>query len=93
MKFFIWDFENEYVVVDLDKIIKGEKINLEVKVYTLGHRNPQGLTKIQESFFSVEHGPMGGDELNKIKKIKIMDGQKFLMELNIYMMKKEKLMR
>ena len=51
---------------DLDKIIKGEKSNLEVKVYTLGHRNPQGLTKIEESFFSVEHGPKGGDELNKI---------------------------
>ena len=46
--------------------IKGEKNNLEVKVYTLGHRNPQGLTKIEESFFSVEHGPKGGDELNKI---------------------------
>ena len=55
---------------DLDKIIKGEKINLEVKMYTLGHRNPQGLTKIHESFFSVEHGPKGGDELNKIIKDK-----------------------
>ena len=55
---------------DLDKIIKGEKINLEVKMYTLGHRNPQGLTKMHESFFSVEHGPMGGDELNKIIKDK-----------------------
>ena len=55
---------------DLDKIIKGEKINLEVKIYTLGHRNPQGFTKIHESFFSVEHGPKGGDELNKIIKDK-----------------------
>lgn len=55
---------------DLDKITKGEKINLEVKMYTLGHRNPQGLTKIHESFFSVEHGPKGGDELNKIIKDK-----------------------
>ena len=55
---------------DLDKIIKGEKINLEVKIYTLGHRNPQGLTKMHESFFSVEHGPKGGDELNKIIKDK-----------------------
>jgi hypothetical protein len=55
---------------DLDKIIKGEKINLEVKMYTLGHRNPQGLTKMHESFFSVEHGPKGGDELNKIIKDK-----------------------
>ena len=55
---------------DLDKIIEGEKTNLEVKIFTLGHRNPQGLTKINESFFSVEHGPKGGDELNKILKDK-----------------------
>ena len=26
------------------------------------------MTKIEESFFSVEHGPKGGDELNKIIK-------------------------
>ena len=34
----------------------------------MGHRNPQGLTKINDSIFSVEHGPKGGDELNKIIK-------------------------
>ncbi len=55
---------------DLDKIIGEGKTNLEVKIFTLGHRNPQGLTKINESFFSVEHGPKGGDELNKILKDK-----------------------
>ena len=36
----------------------------------MGHRNPQGLTRIDEFFFSVEHGPRGGDELNKIIKNK-----------------------
>ena len=36
----------------------------------MGHRNPQGLTKIDDSIFSVEHGPLGGDELNKIIKNK-----------------------
>ena len=55
---------------DLDQIIEEDKTNLEVKIFTLGHRNPQGLTKINESFFSVEHGPKGGDELNKIIKDK-----------------------
>ena len=55
---------------DLDQIIEEDKTNLEVKIFTLGHRNPQGLTKINESFFSVEHGPKGGDELNKILKDK-----------------------
>jgi len=53
---------------DLDKVIEENKNNLEVKVFTLGHRNPQGFTKINESLFSVEHGPKGGDELNKIFK-------------------------
>ena len=36
----------------------------------MGHRNPQGLTRINNIFFSVEHGPLGGDELNKIVRDK-----------------------
>ena len=36
----------------------------------MGHRNPQGITKIKKMIFSVEHGPKGGDELNKIIKNK-----------------------
>ena len=55
---------------NLNKIINSNDKNLEIKVFTLGHRNPQGLTRINESFFSVEHGPLGGDELNKIIKNK-----------------------
>ena len=43
---------------------------LNPKIFSLGHRNPQGLTKIGETFFSVEHGPRGGDELNRIIKDK-----------------------
>tara|TARA_B100001123_G_C14798397_1_gene823377 strand:- start:49 stop:693 length:645 start_codon:yes stop_codon:yes gene_type:complete len=53
---------------DLDKIINNEESKLSVKIFSMGHRNPQGLTKINESFFSVEHGPRGGDELNRIIK-------------------------
>ena len=34
----------------------------------MGHRNPQGITKMKDVIFSVEHGPRGGDELNIIKK-------------------------
>ena len=51
---------------DLDLVIskKHEKIN--PKIFSLGHRNPQGLTKVNKQIFSVEHGPKGGDELNKI---------------------------
>ena len=53
---------------DIDKIISGEKNNLDLKIFSMGHRNPQRLAKINDSFFSVEHGPLGGDELNKIIK-------------------------
>jgi len=55
---------------DLNKIIEEEKTNLEFEIYTSGHRNPQGITKMNGSIFSVEHGPKGGDELNKIIKDK-----------------------
>jgi glucose/arabinose dehydrogenase len=37
-------------------------------LYTLGNRNPQGLSVHPETdeVWSVEHGPLGGDELNRI---------------------------
>ncbi len=41
---------------------------LTVEIFSKGHRNPQGLAKIGENIFDVEHGPMGGDEINIIKK-------------------------
>ena len=39
-------------------------------VYTLGNRNTQGLAQHPETgeIWSTDHGPMGGDELNIIKK-------------------------
>ncbi len=45
---------------------KNEKI--DYKFYSIGHRNPQGLTKYKDKIFSLEHGPQGGDELNEIIK-------------------------
>jgi cytochrome c2 len=37
------------------------------EIYSLGHRNPQGLYVTPEgSIWSTEHGPQGGDELNLI---------------------------
>jgi PQQ-dependent dehydrogenase (s-GDH family) len=33
-------------------------------VFTLGHRNPQGLLWIKDQLFGVEHGPSTDDELN-----------------------------
>ncbi|NAY90526.1 PQQ-dependent sugar dehydrogenase [Muricauda sp. JGD-17] len=43
--------------------------NAKPEIWSLGHRNPQGLTlhpKTQELWLH-EHGPKGGDELNLIK--------------------------
>lgn len=41
---------------------------LDYTVFSLGHRNPQGAVIVYDRFFSVEHGPKGGDEINIIKK-------------------------
>jgi aldose sugar dehydrogenase len=39
------------------------------EIYSLGHRNPQGLYITPEgAIWSTEHGPQGGDELNLIVK-------------------------
>ena len=48
--------KNELNSVPLDK--------LNLNIFSLGHRNPQGITKINGEIFSVEHGPKGGDEIN-----------------------------
>tara|TARA_E500000331_G_scaffold354819_1_gene408803 strand:+ start:186 stop:1427 length:1242 start_codon:yes stop_codon:yes gene_type:complete len=55
------------------KTIKVKKKNFseslfKFKIFSKGHRNPQGLTKIKNKIFSVEHGPKGGDELNLIEE-------------------------
>ncbi len=55
---------------DLDKIISNEANDIELNLFSMGHRNPQGLTKIGDILFGVEHGPLGGDELNRIEKNK-----------------------
>lgn len=47
-----------------DKFLKKE----DIKIFTKGHKNPQGITLIDKKIFSVEHGPQGGDELNLLKK-------------------------
>ena len=41
---------------------------LKIGVFSKGHRVPQGLTILKDSIFNVEHGPKGGDELNKVIK-------------------------
>jgi len=43
--------------------------NKEIKyeIYSFGHRNPQGIAKVKNNIYSIEHGPHGGDEINIIK--------------------------
>jgi aldose sugar dehydrogenase len=36
------------------------------EIYTLGHRNPQGLVVVDGVPFAHEHGARGGDELNRL---------------------------
>jgi glucose/arabinose dehydrogenase len=40
------------------------------EIWSYGHRNPQGLVfdRKTESLYDIEHGPRGGDELNKVEK-------------------------
>jgi cytochrome c2 len=40
----------------------------ELKVFTTGHRNSQGLLVDDDEIWSTEHGPFGGDELNLLNK-------------------------
>jgi glucose/arabinose dehydrogenase len=38
-------------------------------IWTIGHRNPQGIAfRDDGSLWVIEHGPRGGDELNRIEK-------------------------
>ncbi len=51
------------------KRLKGnsKESNKDYKIYSLGHRNPEGLANIGGKIYAVEHGPRGGDEVNLIK--------------------------
>lgn len=44
--------------------------NAVKSIWTYGNRNPQGMIydKVNNRIWEVEHGPMGGDELNLIEK-------------------------
>ena len=53
---------------DILKKIDDKIETLKADVFSKGHRAPQGLTKIDQSIFNVEHGPKGGDELNLVIK-------------------------
>ena len=41
--------------------------NARPEIYTLGHRNPQGVVVVDGVPYAHEHGSRGGDELNRIE--------------------------
>jgi aldose sugar dehydrogenase len=45
-------------------------IGAKSEIWSYGHRNPQGLVydHTTQTLYDVEHGPRGGDELNKVEK-------------------------
>ena len=48
------------------KIIFIDLLNGKHEIFSKGHRNPQGLFVEDNLILSTEHGPNGGDEINKI---------------------------
>jgi len=51
------------------KILEIDLVNSSYNIFSSGHRNPQGLIVFDENMIlSTEHGPMGGDEINLIKR-------------------------
>ncbi|MBL7873336.1 MAG: PQQ-dependent sugar dehydrogenase [Cyclobacteriaceae bacterium] len=46
------------------------KVGAKPEIWSYGHRNPQGLyyDKATSTLWDGEHGPKGGDELNKVEK-------------------------
>lgn len=75
----IGDYRNRFLAQDKKsvngKIIKIDKSNLNYEIYTMGHRNPQGLYYDNKNNFilETEHGPDGGDEINLIEVYKNND--------------------
>lgn len=53
---------------ELLDVIENKKEYLEIDIFSKGHRVPQGLTKLDDAIFNVEHGPKGGDEINHVKE-------------------------
>mgnify|MGYP005635194911 CR=1 FL=1 len=41
---------------------------LDFRIFSKGHRNPQGIFEQDGFLYSIDHGPRGGDELNLIEE-------------------------
>jgi len=64
-----WEYAADtYPNIDLDfgKMLVINIDSKKTKQYSKGHRNPQGLVKVENYILETEHGPDGGDEINLI---------------------------
>jgi len=61
-----WEGVSADDVSSYGKIIEIDRTNWTSRIFTKGHRNPQGLMVEGDRIWSTEHGPDGGDELNII---------------------------
>ena len=74
--FSIGDYRSRHLAQNIDsvngKLIKVNLNNGEYKIFSMGHRSPQGLYLDKENNFilETEHGPKGGDEINLLEDIK-----------------------
>lgn len=58
----VQDMETDY-----GKILKLDLASFTPEIFSIGHRNPQGLVRTRSgAVFATEHGPQGGDELNHV---------------------------
>jgi len=56
------------IIFDQKRLKSKPKDLYEFKIFTSGHRNPQGMVNIDGEIFEIEHGPKGGDEINFLSK-------------------------
>jgi hypothetical protein len=65
------NFESIHLAQDpqstMGKILFLDLSTYKASNFTTGHRNPQGLLVFNDIIISTEHGPRGGDEINKIE--------------------------
>ena len=71
--FSIGEYRSRYLAQD-KKSVNGKIIKIDIKskdykIFSMGHRNPQGLyfDKQNNIVLETEHGPKGGDEINVIE--------------------------
>jgi hypothetical protein len=58
----------QLVHVDYGKTLRFDPHNWSVSIFTIGHKNPQGIAVDDDGgVWETEHGPMGGDELNLLQ--------------------------